>query len=153
MIAIPLTQGHVALVDDEDAYLAQFKWCVARRPTVTYAQRRVTRPDGSSTIELLHQAVLGTKWVDHIDRNGLDCRRSNLRIATRAQQQANRGRQSNNSSGFKGVHRHFDGRWRAQLAHQGKKVHLGLFMTAKEAALAYDEGARRVFGQFACTNF
>lgn len=153
MVTIPLTQGFVALIDDEDAHLAQHKWHVAKRPTVVYAQRRVYQADGSSFIELLHQAVLGLPWVDHINRNGLDCRRSNLRPATRAQQQANRGKQANNTSGFKGVHLCHSGRWRAQVMVAGRRKHLGLFDTPEDAARAYDAAARNVFGEFACPNF
>lgn len=153
MVTIPLTMGYSAIIDDEDAHLAQHKWCAAKREKTVYAQRRVWRADGTSTIVLLHQEVLGVKWADHIDRNGLNCRRSNLRPATRKQQQANRGKQVNNSSGFKGVHRYPHGKWRAQLTQDGKRVHIGMYDTAEEAARAYDEKARLTWGEFASTNF
>ena len=97
----------------------------------------------------MHRVILNAPpgvEVDHINGNGLDNRRSNLRLATRAQGQANRGRFKSNKSGYKGVH--FDkqlGKWKlAFSAH---------FDTAEEAAQMYDRIARIVFGEYAKTNF
>ena len=97
----------------------------------------------------MHRVILNAPpgvEVDHINGNGLDNRRSNLRLATRAQGQANRGRFKSNKSGYKGVH--FDkqlGKWKlAFSAH---------FDTAEEAAQMYDRIARIVFGEYAKTNY
>ena len=92
--------------------------------------------------------------VDHINRNSLDNRRCNLRIATRSLNGANRVKQTNNTSGFKGVNWFAEtNRWRARLKANGKETHLGYFLSITEAAKAYDKAAKEHFGDFACLNF
>lgn len=92
--------------------------------------------------------------VDHWNLNRLDNRRSNLRPATRAQQQWNRGPTCTNTSGFKGVSWHrLRARWRASIRLDGRQVHLGLFDDPAEAARAYDAAALDAWGDFARVNF
>src|ERR1043165_3940616 len=86
--------------------------------------------------------------VDHIDGNGLNNRRSNLRLATYAQSSMNRGRNIKNSSGYKGVDLK-DGKWRAEIQVSRKKVYLGRFSTPEEAYAAYCEAAKKYHGEFA----
>lgn len=85
--------------------------------------------------------------VDHINGNPLDNRRSNLRVATHAQNMANRKSHKNNTSGFRGVYR-AKNRYRAEIKHQGKKIRLGSFATAEEAGAAYSCAAKELFGEF-----
>lgn len=86
--------------------------------------------------------------VDHVDGNGLNCQRGNLRPATSAQNKQNQGRHRDNATGIKGVSRR-RGKWRAQITANGKRQHLGDFETPQEAAVAYQKAAKEAFGEFA----
>lgn len=157
MIEIPLTKGCVALVDDRDNHLATFKWHTHENPPGVYARRTIAGRLGRSRIEFMHHAVLGVPssvQVDHVNGNGLDNRRENLRIASHAQNQANRRLGKNNTSGFKGVYWHRGhGRWRAAIKVSGRKIVLGHFITPEAAARAYDKAALEHFGAYARINF
>lgn len=114
-----------------------------------YARNRVGRLDN-----FLHRALLNPSpdmMVDHIDGDGLNNRRSNLRVCTNQQNQANRGRQAN-QSGFRGVRLCGD-RFRAEIKVGGKTKKLGCFALAEDAAKAYDTAARECFGEFSNPNF
>lgn len=150
---IPLTQGKVALVDDEDyEWLMQWKWCYSEG----YAVRGSTHG-----LVFMHRAVLEAhrsnrqgKLTDHRNRNSLDNRRSNLRPATHLQSVRNTGPRAGGSSRYKGVT--FDkasGKWAARIFFKGRKVSLGRFTSETDAARAYDKAARRYFGAFAYLNF
>jgi hypothetical protein len=88
--------------------------------------------------------------IDHIDGNPLNNRWKNLRLATRGENQFNRGADYTNTSGYKGVTYHKQCRkWVARIGHKRKSYHLGLFETAKTAHAAYCEAAIRLHGEFA----
>jgi hypothetical protein len=89
--------------------------------------------------------------IDHINRNGLDNRRSNLRPCTRAENLRNRKRGKNNTSGFKGVYQE-RGRWRAQINIGGRRFHLGSYKSAELAHSAYVTAAQQLHGEFARFN-
>jgi len=91
--------------------------------------------------------------VDHINGNKLDNRRSNLRVATMAQNQGNSRKFKKASSVYKGVRFHSrDKVWQAHITKKGKQIHLGTFDTEEEAAMAYNEKAEEIFGDFALLN-
>ena len=100
----------------------------------------------------MHREILNTPEgldTDHINGDGLDNRRENIRVSTKSQNQANRRNlQSNNTSGFKGVDFH-RGKWRAQIKVDGRKIDLGSFDTPDEASGAYLRSAHHHFGKFA----
>lgn len=151
---VPLSQGKVAIIDADDAEkVLAFKWTAMESyPGLWYAYRK----DDRKSI-LLHRFIMGAPdevGVDHWNGDGLDNRRENLRLATESQNGANRGLQSNNSSGFKGVvfHRRC-GRWQARIKVQGKTISLRYHDTPEKAAHAYDKAARKFFGEFAYLNF
>jgi hypothetical protein len=154
---IPLTQGQNAIVDTKDFdWLNQWNWC-ARWDKDTksfYAMRKIRKGDRWPDV-MMARVILGCKPrkdSDHINHDTLDNRRNNLRSATRSQNKANSDKYKGNKSGFKGVHR--GGRkWIACIMHNGKRRVLGRFYSAKEAARAYDQGAKRAFGEFAFLNF
>jgi hypothetical protein len=119
-----------------------------------YARHWFRRADRSSGFIYLHTFLTGWPLVDHANGNGLDNRRSNLRLATGTQNNANRRLASNSTSGFKGVNLYKrTGRWRAHIAIHRQQKHLGYFRTAEEAARAYDIAALALFGEFALINF
>lgn len=141
------------LVDDEDfESLNRHEWHLASR---RYAARRVRRDDGKTVTLYMHRAILGApinKHVDHINGDGLDNRRQNLRLADRSHNQANRGKPKSNTSGYKGVGRR-RGRWWAYIKVDNKMRYLGMFDVPEDAARAYDKAAREIFGEFAFQNF
>jgi hypothetical protein len=154
-VAVPLTQGYVAIVDAADAgRVLAYKWHAQANGRTVYAVRRVRRADGKQTALLLHTFLTGYERTDHRNGNGLDNRRINLREATAGENNQNRRQRSDNTSGFKGVH--WDKRsskWRAQVNANGKAHRLGHYLTAAEAARAYDAAARELHGEFATVNF
>jgi hypothetical protein len=155
-IEVPLGRGRVALIDEADADLVfrAGKWCAFVRPQVTYAQRSVSLGGGRSTVMRMHNLITGARYVDHINGDGLDNRRANLRPATHAQNMRNTRLTSSNTSGFRGVYYRKDrGAWAAQIVVDGRRIYLGRFSDAVEAARAYDEAARLHHGEFATLNF
>lgn len=154
---IPLTKGKVALVDAADfEWLSQWKWSFHRGYARTVVPRPVVRATGCLRILPMQCAILdppSSFTVDHINLNSLDNRRQNLRLATRTQQNANRDVSRNNKSGYKGVRRPTDMRkWRASIGYQRRFIFLGSFDTPEQAALAYNEAAQRLFGEFCRLN-
>jgi hypothetical protein len=151
MKTIPLTRGQVTLVDDENfSQLIMFKWFALWAPTSKsfYA----ARGSNQHTIRM-HRVILGAQpgeCVDHRNRDTLDNRRENLRICTDAENRRNRGKQCNNTSGFKGVcwnkrcHK-----WQARIMIDGNLINLGCFTIPEEAAVAYNSAAIRLHGEFA----
>jgi hypothetical protein len=158
MKTIPLTQGYVALVDDDNyERLAKYRWCAAVRATknrtAVYAIRNHQNADGGRTTVLMHREIIpGSKYVDHWDRNGLNNQKSNLRRASQAQNNANQIK-ARGSSSFKGVS--WDNRrdkWRAHLMVSGKFIHLGTFKEEVDAATVYNLAAYSAFGEFSLPN-
>ena len=159
MREIPLTRGYVAIVDDEDyERVARFKWQVKTETAdsqTCYAQRNQPRPRRKT--EFLHRVVMRvtnpSQHVDHINGNGLDCRKENLRIATISQNARNTRKRGTFTSRFKGVSRFRGIRWQAQIRLQNKNTHLGVYTDEVEAARVYDAAARANYGEFARLNF
>jgi hypothetical protein len=148
------------MVDDEDAHwLDRHRWHINKKHTTCYAQTRVYANGGRSKMMRLHRVIMNAPDgldVDHINGNGLDNRRCNLRLATRSQNAANAKRHRDNaSSRYKGLL--YTSRlrkpWQAVVCVKG--VHYRSLRFAKEidAARAYDELARRFNGEFARCNF
>ena len=159
MKEIPLTQGKIALVDDEDyESLNSYKWCTAKVIRTLYAHRITPRKDGKQTLLLMHRVLLGLekgdgKYVDHIDHDGLNNQKSNLRIVTVSQNQMNRIPHKNTSSKYKGVYWYKKNkRWRSQIMINYKQIYLGQFEDEKEAARAYNRKAIELFGEYALLN-
>lgn len=138
----------IVLLDAENVDLvSSYQWAVGIHGYVTSGA-------GKRQI-LLHRLVAGAGngcIVDHVNRNKLDNRRSNLRICTCQQNMFNREQQANNQSGYKGVCQTKDGLWQAQIQYCGRAVYLGRFGDALSAAMAYDMAAKRLFGEYAFLN-
>ena len=155
-VEIPLTQGYVALIDIDDyEVVRQTTWRAARKEQNVYALRHIRRSDATPrTTATMHTVLAGWPRVDHMNGDGLDNRRANLREATNAQNMANQRLSRRNTSGFKGVTWRKDKcRWQVQVGVAGRLKHLGYFDSAEEAARAYDAAAREYHGEFATLNF
>lgn len=151
MKEIPLTQGRVVIVDDEDYEgLARYKWHALRSRRTWYACR-----DTQGKTLYIHRVILGAgvEQVDHIDGDGLNNQRANLRLCTPSQNHTNAAkyRLSNASSRYRGVSRNGNG-WRARCGGGNTQHYLGTFASEVEAARAYNEAAKRLYGEFACLN-
>lgn len=155
---IPLTQGQVALVDDADfEWLTQWKWTAQKHGEGWYAISHTKGGRKSRLRILMHRIIVNVPDgmdVDHIDHDGLNNTRANLRLASRQENSFNQQIASNNTSGYKGVfwHKHNQG-WSAVIGHNGKHIPLGSYDTPEDAALAYDAAARELFADFAYLNF
>jgi len=161
MKQIALTQGQVALVDDEDfERLNQYKWCAHFQPNRanggSFNAVRNGKVDGKFFTVLMHREIVNApnnKQVDHKDRDSLNNQKSNLRLADHSQNGMNRGLHKNNSSGYKGVYFRKDrDRFMARIKKNGRVISLGCYQTAAEAAHKYNEAAVELFGEFAVAN-
>lgn len=154
MKEVNLTNGLKALVDDEDyERVIKYRWRAVKSLYTFYAHSGCHQ---NNNVEDLASYVKGTPpkgmTYDHIDGNGLNNQKENLRLATKSQNQANARKRKDNTSGFKGVIP--SGRkWRAQISYLGNKICIGTFLTAEEAAKGYDIKAKELFGEFASLNF
>lgn len=165
MKQIELTQGQVAIIDDEDyARITNMgKWYAAYDPIMKsfYAVRQIRKPNGKQTIRM-HRVVTNApinKEVDHINHNTLDNRVCNLRICTSSQNGMNRKPSQSKTSRYKGVSLDKQKRknkiysyWRAQIYKNGKQIRLGYFKSETEAAKTYNKKAKELFGEFALLN-
>ena len=155
---IPLTQGEYAIVDDDDYdYLMQWKWSVLSPGTgknKLYAARALRKGEPGYVPKWkmrMHHAVVGeVTLVDHKNGDGLDNRRSNLRVATIAQNNYNLP--ARGFVPFKGV-RVYGDQFTAHIVAEGTALRLGIFDTEEEAAHAYDAAARVHHAEFAYLNF
>jgi len=165
LFRIPLTKGLFAIVDEWNFdWVNQFNWCAQttkRTDThAVYAARRV-----GPRILLLHREILRAgpgQEVDHKNRDTLDCREGNLRLATGSQNSANKGKASGCSSRFKGVcfvpQLNSTNPWLAYFGGSGKagapvkRKYLGYFVTEEIAAAAYNSAALGAWGEFAVLN-
>ena len=156
---IQLSQGKVALVDDDDYdAVSRYRWHPYRagdKRSRTFYAKREFRADGRRVRVLMHQFLTGLRGIDHADGNGLNNQRSNLRIASNSQQTANQAKYDGAwTSQYKGVWWAKDKkRWRARIMREGKHRHIGYFRNEVDAAKAYDVVAAELFGEFARLNF
>ena len=153
---IRLNKGAVAIVDAEDFdRLNAVRWSVVSTANLKYANRKIRKAGDPLGHAYMHRAILMAPVgvpVDHIDSDGLNNRRSNLRLASYSQNAAHRRRAINNTSGYRGVTRQWN-RWVATLCVNGKQAVIGRFDDPIEAAMAYDRAALAAFGEFASLNF
>lgn len=150
-----LPSGETVLIDAIDwPLISARRWFAHRQPNATYARTAIV---AGQPCVLMHRLILGDRPgfdVDHINHNGLDNRRVNLRWATRRQNVANQLIARTNTSGYKGVSWHKKTKkWRAQIGDRHGRSHLGYFATAEDAAHAYDLAAIERWGEFARPNF
>lgn len=156
MKEIQLTTGKVALVDDDDyEYLNQFKWYIMKNRNRYYAMKKIYQ-NGQQTAMLMHRLIMNTPSgmdTDHIDMNGLNNQKSNLRVCTRSQNMYNTNKNTNTSSKYRGVYLLGPNRWQVKISVNHKSIYLGMYKTEIEAAIKYDEAAIKNRGEFARLNF
>jgi hypothetical protein len=145
---ITLTKGYVAVIDATDVPLVErWNWYAIVRPRAVYAARRDRR-----RIILLHRAILGEPSgleVDHIDTDGINNRRINLRQATHTENAWNSRLPVTNTSGLKGITWHpRNAKWHARIKIDGKQHWLGMFASPVEAHAAYCAASARMRGEF-----
>lgn len=157
MKLIPLTQDCFAQVDDEDfENISRYKWCAhkASHSRNTYAKRKIW-VDGKSVDIRMHREITSCPKdmeVDHIDHNGLNNQKSNLRVCSLKDNRRNRRLQKNSSSKYIGVNK-MGKKFAAKIWSNNKTIFLGSFSTEVEAAIAYDRAALMFRGDFAKLNF
>lgn len=163
MIEIPLTKGQVAIVCDCCAHKVRSRtwralWCEDTHSYYATCQATIAeRLTGAPATLYMHVVINGTprgKMTDHKDGDTLNNQCCNLRTVTPAQNQRNRGRNRNNTSGYKGVSFHArNKKWQTSIGVGRGKQFVGYYATAEEAAQAYDVRARELFGKDAVLNF
>lgn len=157
---IELTKGLYALVDDEDfEELNKVKWCAIKGRYTYYAVRGVrVKGEGRNIGFKMHRVILKLSdrkiFVDHIDGNGLNNQKSNLRKSTCADNRRNSKGNKIGSSMYKGVFWNKENKkWRSKIGFNGEKIFIGDFTNEIECAKAYDKKAMELFGEFAYLNF
>jgi hypothetical protein len=156
---IPLTQGKIAIVDVEDyEWLSRWKWRIHEGRNYPYASRIIRIGKGEQKHIKMHREILGLTnpqiWVDHINHNGLDNRKNNLRIASKRLNAINTSMRLDNTSGYRGVSKNSKvNKWQAQIFHNKRVLHCGYYTNIEDAARAYDVAALRFRGNDAILNF
>ncbi len=149
----PLTNGENVLIDKKDMPLVSpYNWYARKTTNTSYAVRS-SRVNGKRGTTWMHRVILGLKkgeMTDHINGDGLDNRRCNLRKCTNAQNQHNMHARWGRSK-YRGVH--WNGRWVARIRVNGEPIYLGRFAEETDAAHAYDKAAIEHHGEFANLNF
>ena len=152
MRELAVGRSNIALIDDEDYERAvRLSWCLTTIRGAKHVYRYARARLGGRKVSL-HRFILDAPRgadVDHINGDGLDNRRLNLRACSHAQNMANK---RPSTGKYKGVSRSRR-RWRAEIAKGGKRVSLGSYATEREAAVAYDAAARQLHGGYAWLNF
>jgi hypothetical protein len=147
-----------ALVDDIDyERLIIYKWYAKEMGLGKVYAYRNSRVKGKRPAIAMHMEIMGVvknKEIDHRSGITLDNRRGNLRHCTAIENQMNRGAQTNNTSGYKGVHWSKEkNKWRSQIGYRGGLLYIGAFFCLVRAAKAYDKKAKELYGEFAWLNF
>lgn len=158
MKKIELTRGKFALVDDEDfEFLNQWKWYAQKSGKDRFYAVRCAMDDGKKKYIYMHRQILALTdrniYGDHINGDSLNNQRSNLRVSTHKQNIRNCRSNGTNGSKYKGIT--FDKptqKWRAQIMVDRKHYYLGIYEKDTDAAMAYNEAAKKHFGEFARLN-
>jgi hypothetical protein len=148
---VPLTRGYEAIIDAADAeFIGQWNWQAHIDTHNVYAVRKGQL--GEIRRVIMHRSIMqppSQMKVDHIDGNGLNNTRSNLRVVSHSDNLKNQQLRRDNRSGFKGVTWKKDNKkWCARIVHEGKRIHLGYFKTPEAAYEAYCQASQKLHGEF-----
>jgi hypothetical protein len=154
-------RGYDVLIDSEDyGKIIGYNWRPFRGKnsskdkTYFHAELYGENRETIHLHRLIMACIMGDgKFVDHSSGDTLDCRKENLRVCSKTENNMNRGKQSNNTSGFKGVFWHNSAKkWMVQIRGNNKLKYIGLFPTAEQAAIEYNKAAIKYHGEFARLN-
>jgi len=150
MKKIPLTQNKYAIVDDEDyEFLSKWKWHANKSGKNYYARRNLNLSSGTRTCLEMHRQINNTppgQITDHINRDSLDNRKCNLRTVCRSRNIQNSSEKIG-VSGLRGVSWNIaNNKWAARICYKAKREFLGLFDNKEDAAIAYNEASRKIYG-------
>ena len=154
---IRLTKGYVAIVDVADLpIVGGYNWSAQEDRNKDGSIRTVyaVRQANGSKVRL-HREITGATSdmeVDHIDGNGLNNVRANIRVCSHAENLRNQSIRINNASGFKGIWKHQKGKWQAKIVKNGKPFHLGTFNSPEEAQAAYANASLLIHGEYGVPN-
>jgi hypothetical protein len=159
-ISILLTNGEHAIIDSEDFdKVKKYSWSISKLgyPTAIINSYKNGQKSNKITASIyLHRLILNfpSQQIDHIDNNKLNCQKKNLRFCTQKENVRNQSKKSSNTSGYKGVSwSKTMNKWEARINPDYKAIVLGYFDNKVDAAIAYDEAAKKYFGNFANRNF
>lgn len=156
-IQIPLSRGYIALIDEIDGDLAQYRW-YATSGRCLYAGRNINKNGVHANVNMhriVMERILGRtpcsqEFVDHIDRNGLNNCRTNLRLATPSQNLYNQKRRRDNTSGCKGIYWNKQNKkWDVRIHVNSERIYLGFYDDLNEAKEVYRQAALKYHGEFA----
>lgn len=157
-ITIQLSKGQETVVEPIDADLKDLRWYAKDSGNTFYAYRGIWEVNRTKQVpmhriivsRMLERELLSDEFVDHINGNTLDNRRSNLRLVDAQTNTFNTRKHSDNKSGYKGVvYDKANNKWRSEIMHSGKKHWLGRFDTPEEAYEAYCNAAKLLHGEYA----
>lgn len=153
MKKIKLTQGKFVLVDDQDyRVLNKYRWYPIQGGDTFYAIRNSSMIKGKKTSIRMHREIMNPPFnleIDHIDGNGLNNQRKNLRIVNSSQNQHNSKKPKHNTSGYKGISWNKEKKkFTAQIVINGKQIYLGSFSDIKKAHEAYKLMGLRLFKEY-----
>lgn len=160
MKKIKLTQNQYALVDEEDFdFINQFRWQAIYKPNSNYfiATKADKRINGKQRHTYMHRLIMNAPTgldIDHINHDGLDNRKCNLRLCTKKENRMNI-KKKESRWGYKGIDFRDSNKnkWIAQIKFNKKSIYIGCYPDKISAAKAYDEKAKELFGEFAHLNF
>jgi len=151
MKEIQLTQGMVALIDDEDfEKVSQYNWSLVTGRNTYYAEQKKR-----VKFRHLHRFIMNTPadmQVDHKDGNGLNCQKYNMRNCTATENSQNQVHRKPNKTGYTGVHCRAKNKYYSCIRYKTILYHLGVFNTAEKAAVAYNTKAKELYGEYAKQN-
>jgi len=156
MIEISLTKGKFAFIDDEDWDLVKnYKWYYNNNG---YAETSIKQENGKHKTTGMHRLIINNNnpkiHIDHINHNGCDNEKYNLRLCTHQQNHMNQSSNKNSTSKYMGVNwEKSRKKWKSQIGFNNKRIFVGYFINEEDAARAYDNKAKELFGEFANLNF
>jgi hypothetical protein len=156
---IPVGHGKYAIVDADDYdRLSKYKWRLSTNGHAFYAYRYASTRGGKKKHRILmHHEIIDIPEgmvCDHMNHNGLNNRKPNLRSATSSQNNCNTRKGAKTTSRYRGVTQDArSNKWRARINANGREIYLGVFDDKVDAAKAYDAAAKKHHGEFAVLNF